>query len=179
MGSADSHQSAVVVDQEDESDSEEDDDSDSDYEPAMRQRPRDLPAVAPVARVPRTQHQKDHVTVDGDPNNFPENLAAYANCAQGDAANAEFGVYVEMDDGPLPKFLSKYFRFPQTVRRFARQDNIVWPVLVARQGIPKGTEIRVDYGDEYREQMLERGIPSTALENSEYKNVTWSNPQGL
>ena len=70
-------------DQEDESDSEEDLVKDPDYEPAMRQRPRDLPAVAPVARVPRTQHQKDHVTIDGDPNNFPENLAAYANYAKG------------------------------------------------------------------------------------------------
>ena len=164
-------------DQEDESDSEEDLVKDPDYEPAMRQRPRDLPAVAPVARVPRTQHQKDHVTIDGDPNNFPENLAAYANYAKGDAANAVFGEYVEMDDGPLPEFLSTYFRFPQTVRRFASQDNIVWPVLVARQDVPKGTEIRVDYGDEYREQMLQRGIPRTALENSEYKKVTWSYPQ--
>jgi len=126
----------------------------------------------------RTQHQKDHVTIDGDPNNFPGNLAAYANCAKGDAANAVFGEYVEMDDGPLPKFLSEYFRCPQTVRRFAHQDNILWPVLVARQDIPKGTEIRVEYGDEYQERMLERGIPSTALENSEYKNLTWSYPQG-
>ena len=126
----------------------------------------------------RTQHQKDHVTIDGDPNNFPGNLAAYANCAKGDAANAVFGEYVEMDDGPLSEFLSEYFRCPQTVRRFAHQDNILWPVLVARQDIPKGTEIRVEYGDEYQEQMLERGIPSTALENSEYKNLTWSYPQG-
>lgn len=134
----------------------------------------------------RTQHQKDHVTVDGDPKKFPGNLAAYANYAKGDAANAEFGDYIKPDDdlcdgidnGPLSVFLSKYFRCPQTVRRFASQDNIVWPVLVARQGIPKGTEIRVDYGDEYREQMLERGIPRTALENSEYKNLTWSYPQG-
>ena len=173
-------------DQEDESDSEEDLVKDPDYVPALRQRPGDLPAVAPVARVPRTQHQKDHVTVDGDPENFPENLAAYANCAEGDAANAEFDDYIKpnddlcdgIDDGPLPEFLPKYFRFPQTVRRFALQDNIVWPVLVARQDIPKGTEIRVDYGDEYREQMLERGIPRTALENSKYKNLTWSYPQG-
>ena len=173
-------------DQEDESDSEEDLVKDPDYVPALRQRPGDLPAVAPVARVPRTQHQKDHVTVDGDPENFPENLAAYANCAEGDAANAEFDDYIKpnddlcdgIDDGPLPEFLPKYFRFPQTVRRFALQDNIVWPVLVARQDIPKGTEIRVDYGDEYREQMMERGIPRTALENSKYKNLTWSYPQG-
>ena len=173
-------------DQEDESDSEEDLVKDPDYVPALRQRPGDLPAVAPVARVPRTQHQKDHVTVDGDPENFPENLAAYANCAEGDAANAEFDDYIKpnddlcdgIDDGPLPEFLPKYFRFPQTVRRFALQDNIVWPVLVARQDIPKGTEIRVDYSDEYREQMLERGIPRTALENSKYKNLTWSYPQG-
>lgn len=173
-------------DQGDESDSEEDLVKDPDYVPALRRRPRDLPAVAPVARVPGTQHQKDHVTIDGDPKKFPGNLAAYANCAKGDAANAEFGDYIKPDDdlcdgidnGPLSKFLTKYFRCPQTVRRFAHQDNIVWPVLVARQDIPKGTEIRVEYGDEYQEQMLERGIPSTALENSEYKNLTWSYPQG-
>lgn len=102
---------------------------------------------------------RKRVVVDGNVNLY-DNLAGYANYAQGSHANALF-----VDEA-----------------RNASDDQVTSVVLRAGEAIPQGVEIRVDYDNDssvnpFRDQLLAQGVPPEALRSSEYKRVRWVRPQ--
>ena len=102
---------------------------------------------------------RKRVVIDGNVNLY-DNIAGYANYAQGTHANAHF-----VDEA-----------------RDAPDGEITNVVLRAGETIPRGVEIRVDYDNGSHaspllDQLLAQGVPPEALRNSKYKRVRWVRPQ--
>lgn len=90
--------------------------------------------------------------IDGDPNKSI-NLAAYANYSDYVNANAMF--------------------LDQTKRK-----NVCKIVLISKEFIPKGTEIRVDYDmgssvNPFKDSMIQKGIYDSSVN---YKETLWTHP---
>ena len=104
------------------------------------------------------QDGRKRVVIDGNPKLY-KNLAGFANYVEGNAANAHFVDKANEADDTL-------------------STNII---LQAATFIPSGTEIRVDYDmgsstHPFRDQMLEKGIPLSALRDPSYAEKKWLHP---
>ena len=109
------------------------------------------------ARNPSDLRQRN--VIDGNPNLYADNIAGYANFAQGKHANAVF------DD--------------RASERPTRKLSHVF--LIANEVIPSGVEVRVDYDGgsnthPFRDQLLKNGVLISELKNSKYKSVSWNYP---
>lgn len=108
---------------------------------------------------PRSDSQKedDFVILDGNPSLY-SNLGGYANYSESAFANAKFST-----DDPFPE----------------KHTSVV---LKAKEFIPAGTEVRVDYDIGNRKerpfykQLRQQGVPRSSLAGHEYKRVVWSHP---
>lgn len=153
----------------DDSDDDDDDpDSDPDYVPKAQH--KESPRGKGSGKKKDSPVQTK-VTIDGNPDLLDREkrhlvLAAYANHAPSEAgkeihrANACFSYCDEKDPPPDGYSL-----------------DIAWPLLIAREDIPKGREVRVDYfSEQFLREMQAGGIPEEALNKSEYKKETWSFP---
>ena len=99
-----------------------------------------------------------NVTIDGNPALY-NNLGGYANFVIHKYANAEFSD--DADEAP------------------DGAEHWVW--IVAKESIPRGREIRVDYdqgskGHPFQEQMLKEGAPRDALNKPAYKKFRMDVP---
>lgn len=106
--------------------------------------------------------RRRRVFVDGNPSLHPFNIAGWANFAEGKSANA---VFEDMASLSPPEKRSHVF-------------------LVAREPIPTGTEVRVDYdggssAHPFRDQMVRQGIPLSTLRSPEYKALRWLYPSSV
>ena len=57
-------------------------------------------------------------------------------------------------------------------------------LLMAKEDIPAGTEIRTDYdngvtGAPFRQKLIGEGVPAAALDAIHYKRVRWEQPRGV
>ena len=106
------------------------------------------------------------VTIDGTPTARAPRLASRANHATGSAANAS------LDDDP---------RFEISLPSRGASTNVV---LMARQHIPAGTEVRADYDGgslegAYRRRLLEQGLSPEELDSDRYRRIRWAPPAQL
>ena len=101
--------------------------------------------------------------IDGNPHLYPNNIAGYANFAQGESANAQF-IQVGARDATDPG---------------CPQVNVA---IIARRQIPEGVEIRVDYdigspANPFFDQMRSQGISARALKSPTYMTQVWIHPE--
>ena len=106
-----------------------------------------------------TTDGRKRVVIDGNPAVAPNNLAGYANYAEGRSANAFF---VDLAQ-----------HAPDGVNTFV--------VIQVAEHIASGTEIRIDYdmgsnSHPFRDQMIASGIPRDALRGREYIRKKWVYP---
>lgn len=106
-----------------------------------------------------SQDRRKRVVIDGNPAVAPNNLAGYANFAEGGSANALF-----VDLAHLA---------PDGVNTFV--------AIQVVEPIASGTEIRIDYDmgsstHPFRNQMIASGIPREALRGREYIHKKWLYP---
>ena len=106
--------------------------------------------------------RRRRVVIDGNPALY-ENLAGYANYAEGDAANA---IFVDQAASAGTK-------------QHTGATTNIW--LRAAAYIPAGTELRVDYDmgssqHPFRDQMLKNGVSRRALRVPSYQSNQWKHP---
>ena len=106
---------------------------------------------------PSRKHGIEMVVIDGTPNEANPNLIAYANYTSHNQANA--------------KFVDAASEAPPPAKTCIR--------MTAREVIPPGREIRVDYDrgskqKQFYTQMIHKGVPRELLTSGEYKSETWN-----
>jgi hypothetical protein len=110
-----------------------------------------------LMKVSDPKDRRRKLTIDGDPSKF-NNISAYANYTDNKYANAIF--------------------IDQTKKN--EHSNIT---LIAKEFIPKGTEIRVDYdmgssAHPFRDMMIQKGIYNHD-DCKTYKQIKWQQPSHL
>ena len=105
---------------------------------------------------PSSEHEIEMVVIDGTPNEANPNLIAYANYTSHNQANAKF-VDAASEAPPLANTCIR---------------------MIAKEVIPPGREIRVDYDrgskqKQFYNQMIHKGIPRKLLTSGDYKSKTW------
>ena len=104
------------------------------------------------------------VLIDGHPKYG--GLAGYANYAPHKTANAYFEDAARAYKKKRGKKYNTYI------------------LLMAKEDIPAGTEIRTDYdngvtGAPFRQKLIGEGVPAAALDAIHYKRVRWEQPRGV